>query len=347
MKNKNYTLIFIAIAFLTVFLGYSFQEKRSSQLAESSQKHQTVDVSEETQTQENQRMYVIKNGDNIKIRNKYTENQDVQVNWGRNGANDLFDYQSISFADNTEEYVSDSAVFAQAHTSSTDFFGPHKVLALNNVDGDYSGETEFTGGNHAFSGGSKGSPTAETENIKLFVNGEEQSGFEGYAETIQITWTNFVQGSNTKKTDGSGREVIEENYKLDFDGETYTVNNSIKFLEDAEWESYYGLQAYYGDFWNDDIIFNDGSEKIFDSEENNQSQNKETNQIMLRKDSNVLEIGIDSEIGIGNREYLNDTSSGAFNIANTKKAYFQLVDGGMFSEGDIVEFNGYYRFYSE
>ena len=74
---------------------------------------------------------------------------------------------------------------------------------------------EFTGGNHDYLNGSGGSATGRTESVTLKVNGKEVDGdYEGYADEIDIYWTNYIQANNTKKEDGSGREVLKEMYHI-------------------------------------------------------------------------------------------------------------------------------------
>lgn len=288
----------------------------------------------------------------ISIRSKYNDDYDINYLWSQNGGNSLFDYHSSQLIPNKDEYPTTTGEIETSHNAATDFLGPHMVMAINNIDGDYlDGTTHFTGGNHAYENKAEGSPTARTIDIAVKVDGEEIDDYMNFnkkADNIEISWVNYVQASNTKKIDGSGREVLKETYNLVFDGEKYTITNKIEFLEDVFWERLYGIQFSYRDNWNDTITYvYDDSEETYPISENTDASYPIVKEVIISDGTNNVAFGIDTNSEVGSREFLNDVSSGAFNNGTGKKAYLRLVNNQYMNAGDIVEYSGHYRFYSE
>ena len=96
-------------------------------------------------------------------------------------------------------------------SSETDIFSPHIVKAVNNADGDNLNENGshreyFTGGNHQYNNSGSGSTaTARCESFSVTDLGHK----------VVVKWTNYIQGYNTTKVDGSGREIMREDVRLD------------------------------------------------------------------------------------------------------------------------------------
>ena len=106
----------------------------------------------------------------------------------------------------------------------------------------------FTGGNHGYkdSGSTtdpENTPTGRMVSFQVFADGVAvEDGYSGYAQTITFKWVNMVQAANTVQPDGSGREVLKEEYEMVFDGEKFNIHNVITVLEKSYITSYYGLQ---------------------------------------------------------------------------------------------------------
>ena len=260
------------------------------------------------------------------------KNDGLKITMGKRGPNSIFDFNEFDLN-------------GLITTVSSDFFGPYVVRALENGDGDNPTSNYFTGGNHSYTNSGTGVPTGKTTHIKFIIDGVEQSEFTGYANAVEISWTNRVQAFNTTKADGTGREVLEENYRVSYDGLKFNVTNDIKALENIEIVTYYGLQAQYGR-WNDAYRFVGGvNRKWVPSNTVSSSGNKTTSAIILKSvNDDKLEFGIDKNVDIGSGEYNN-----ADNIAFTSnsKAYYRLVKNLTCEAGDIFTFSGYYKFYKE
>ena len=259
------------------------------------------------------------------------ENNGLKITMGRRGPNSIFDFNEFELN-------------GSITTVSSDFFGPYVVSALENGDGDNPTSNYFTGGNHSYTNSGTGIPTGRTTAIKFIIDGVEQTKFSGHANAVEISWTNRVQAFNTTKADGTGREVLEENYRVSYDGLKFNVNNEIEALENIEIVTYYGLQAQYG-HWNDAYRFVGGeNRKWIPSDTMSNSGNKTTSAIILKSVNNdKLEFSIDRNVDIGSGEY-----NIAENIAFTSnsKAYYRLVKNLICDAGDIFTFSGYYKFYN-
>lgn len=154
----------------------------------------------------------------------------------KHGNNNLMDLYRVLAKDGTILY-----------TASTDWQGPYTVSAIDNADGDAIAQgATYTGGNHAyaFDGGS-GTPTARTSAFKVYADGVELADGQALSwnDCVSVEWTNYVQGWNTKKSDGTGREILMESPVWRFrPGDRIETENRIEALEDIRIGLYYGLQ---------------------------------------------------------------------------------------------------------
>jgi hypothetical protein len=197
--------------------------------------------------EENSKMYV-KISDNVVSVNVNDGNnvQTIILKNNSNTANELFDFFSIGVSEKSkEEKISrDFANSTVLIRNTSDFLGPYQVSADNNRDGDSISTGYFTGGGHNFLNLADKSATATARTIidTFYVDGNKVTEFEGYANIIEIRWHNFVQAFNTTKEDGTGREVLREDWHMIFDGYEWRVSNMIKALENITIRGYYGIQ---------------------------------------------------------------------------------------------------------
>lgn len=132
-------------------------------------------------------------------------------------ANNLPDLRGIGI------YNANNVLQRTLLTPSTDFFTAYIVEAVNNIDGD-SRTDHNTGGNHLFATTS-GTPTGRNVSTRFFCDGiEKTDGYRGKCKDLNIIIINNVQAFNTAKTDGTGREVIQEKISLHFS----FVNNKLR-----------------------------------------------------------------------------------------------------------------------
>ena len=169
---------------------------------------------------------------------------------GHVGGNGLFGFSSIrqiaetAGKDMTDNFDDNGNLIS---ASTTDWFGPYCVQALNNADGDVPlGNDYFTGGNHRTTNtGTGGGITATEESFFVSVGGITPVPNVVYlTDEVTVMWSNLVQANNTSKADGTGRAVLSESWTLKIDKNGFHVTNDIKALEDITLKGYYGLQVY-------------------------------------------------------------------------------------------------------
>ena len=255
----------------------------------------------------------------------------------KKGPNSIFDFSTIKTSSGNLSYQ-----------NSSDFFGPYIVKALNNADGDNITSGYFTGGNHGYQNsgtiGGANTPTGRTSSLAFYVDNLKVDSFDGYANIIKIVWTNHIQGYNTTKTDGTGREILKETYTLEITEQGIEVHNDIEPLEDLVIERYYGLQAQKG-AWDNWYRFEGASNRKRNSwSVTSNSGDYGTTKIFSGNTSgDILEISLSNNIDLGELE-LATTGHNAF--TSPTKAYFRLIDNSpTLTTGDIYSFEGRYRFY--
>ena len=330
---KKVLSIFI---FMLVLIGCSNEEINNEKITK---KEENIDIIEPKKN-----MYVKIEGGIIYVNSNYNDEIDIIVSLGKEGKNNIFNIYNIekvpSIGDMPNNDFTNKELFYM-DIGITDWFGPYRVRALNNIDGKEN--SDFTGGNHDYLNGSGGTPTGRTSEITFKVNNFNVSEYDGYAEKIDVYWTNYVQGSNTKKEDGSGREILKEDYYISYNGDNvWKVECSITFLEDVEVVRYYGLQSIINN-WNEYIMF--GNDDNWIKMSTIQSPRKNEDSITIRRENDYLKMTIDNTYSLGKREYLSD-NYGAFivNYGGGGKTYFNLINNAKFNAGVKVGYKGTYEF---
>lgn len=252
--------------------------------------------------------------DSITISAKYTSNKDIQYILKRKGGNNLFDFYRVYIMANTSIFPVVHAVSSGTEVfidGSGDWHSPFKVRAINNADGDQTGKDYFTGGNHQYNNSGSGSTaTASSISLEFIANGVSLvAGDSGYANKIEFVWINNIQGQNTAKEDGSGREILQERHRMIFDGYEFDSLVELVPLEDINLTSWYGFQAFYDPYSN--VQYIDGTNRSpktlgGDSE----SGDATTSKIRLYNSSgDSLEIEVDTNFDLGKRTYFSGTNS--------------------------------------
>ena len=280
------------------------------------------------------------------------------------GGNQLFDFCRWFLTENTAFSVTETPnTTTEFKINGTDFLGPYRVRAIDNIDGDSTNNNDFTGGNHQYNNSGSGSTaTARTTDIKFQVDGKYVTSYAGYARDVKISWTNYVQANNTKKSDGTGREVLTEKYEVWFDGDKFKVRNIITALEEIKIYTYYGMQAKQmynttGATTNYFIYAGSKANKGWQPRSTaTASGDKYSRDIIYQKNADRLEMHMDAE-GLGDfaDAITNPNTDVACSaISSTGKLYFNLIDYGAtydgtglaLDENESVFWSGYYRFCS-
>lgn len=279
--------------------------------------------------------------DILYVRSMYGATNDIIVKFGKHNANNLPDFWELSTIPNSLPYVVESLDSIVGFLSvSTDWHGPFIVKAVNNADGDNTGNDIFTGGNHLYNN----LATARCTSLDYYVNGRKATSFEGLINHLEIRWTNMVQASNTVKSDGTGREVLKETHRMIFDGMTWTSWVDVEALEDINIVTYYGFQISGVNSVFPNFRFIGGTSlKEYTNASAHDSGGKMASTIITHGTSHKAEIGLDCSYGMGKRDYY-DGTKGAFSTANGNKLYFWLIQNNTFEDGDIISAKADYIF---
>ena len=232
-------------------------------------------------------------------------------------------------------------------TSCTDYFSPYVVRATENIDGDLPESYDFTGGYHSYTNaqGHRVS-TARNAELTVKVNGVEVDGeFHGKATYIDIIAVNYIQASNTRKADGTGREVLKETRELHFDGDRWNFTVETEALENVNIHEYYGAQfdlAGVGDkitFISDDTYktYVVGNSRI-------QSPDANCKKIVIEGSKMDTEIAVNFMLP---EEVQNDRGFSSFYESYGKSyfnSYFSLGNPLNLKAGEKISIEGYYKF---
>ncbi len=287
-------------------------------------------------------------GDVLDIIYKYTATTDLRIRLQKKGGNNLFDFYQFALINNATEFVSsDYNGGAVRVLTTSDWFAPFVMAAKSNIDGDATTSHHFTGGNHEYNNtGTGGTPTARTVALHFFADGREVSNTAGYCDRIEIVWTNRVQAYNTKKTDGTGREVMEERHRMLFDGVRFRTHIELRPIENVTVETWYGMQCATFGLWNGNAHYVGGANRaLIDVTTATSCGNKAATALIIEKDHDVLEMAIDPTVDLGDRRFYSGTDG--FFTRTYQKAYMSVISNTDLNADEVYTLEGSYRFYSE
>lgn len=225
---------------------------------------------------------------------------------------------------------------------NTDFVGPLIVAGDSQFAGDKTESFEFTGGYHGYNGDETGTPTARNVFYKV-INDDNK---------CKILVVNDIQGFNTKKVDGSGKEILQEEIIYTITPCKINVDVKLTALEWCRISTYMGLQAQNTPWDTKILICDDDTHKQWMSlgyqniNGGNKSQSS-CNKLILNKGNDYLEMKIDSSYGLGKLKYVSDTSPLMW-CADYNKTYFNLVKDKdlTLAKNDVICWSGEYKIYS-
>lgn len=279
------------------------------------------------------RYAVSSDGNGIEISYPYGDDT-LTVTLNKRGGNNLFDFRKI---ETKTETLFDS--------SSSDWHAPFVVAAVNNADGDTPDNQYFTGGNHQTNNtGAGGAATARTSALKFYADGKLLSaGDAGNAIKLEMRWTNFVQGYNTSKADGSGREILQENHILTFANGRFDTSVEIIPLEAVTMKTWYGLQAVVGSKYPN--IRYPGGANRGEYQGNSESGDSTACVMDCYGDAHRMRIAVDPVFDLGKRsESFAIGTKGAFST-DYGKCYFTIVNKDVsMAAGDMYCLRGSYEF---
>ena len=282
----------------------------------------------------------------IEISYAYSSTKDIVVTMQKFGGNDLFDIKSVDTITKSADPA--TAERTRIWSNPSDAFSPYVVAAVNNIDGD-SQTVTFTGGQHQYNNtGSGSTPTARTVSISFYADKREVSdGETGNATHFHIVWENRVQGYNTKKSDGTGREILKVIHTADFNGEDIKVSTNIYPLEDVKMTTFYGFQFYAGSLYPD-IRYFDSANRLVNTIDGSSSLSSSGDlvgysfQAANITNGDCAQVSIDPLFDLGKRDYA--TGQNAM-FVSYNKVYFSIVrNETSMSSGSLYSLKGAYKF---
>jgi hypothetical protein len=301
-------------------------------------------------------LYVSFVNEELKVISKYNASSDMLFILGKKGVNNIFDFKEIKLINNTTAFVSeDVSVGTQYTPFNSDNFSPYQITANNNINGDLPNSYHFTGGNHGYDntgtiGGN--SATGRTASLSFKMEGRALTSYTGFANYIEVKWTNYVQATNTKKADGTGREVLRETYKMTYNGIKWEVEHEIEPLEDILCILFYGLEFQTGR-WNGGIFYHTCPNKKWNvnqalASDSGDATTKTCNRATVKDPTNThfVDIEVDTKFGIGNREFVTNTTAPNCFESEYGKFYWNLIKDKTLTANSILTSKGSYKFYS-
>ena len=173
-------------------------------------------------------IYIAVTNSTATINAKYNNTQDISYRFGKWNANNLPEFISFAFIDNTGNSVAETGDAAYHYISPTDYFAPYNVAALNDRDGDAVTSHNYTGGNHVYQR-EDGTPilTAKNNYLRFYADGSPLTSGSRFCSKLRIEWSNDVMGWNTVKNDGTGRYILTETISMTFDGDNWEFEKII------------------------------------------------------------------------------------------------------------------------
>lgn len=286
-----------------------------------------------------------KNGNTIEIAWKYNDVSDIMIVFDKFGVNNLMQIAKINLITTKNPTVSTDFSLGRINLSNshTDWISPIVVEAIDNITGDALSNSDYTGGCHGYTGGS-GTATARTQNFNVFLDGYipiEQVVLKGDKVVLKVR--NNIQAWNTKKNDGTGREVLQEIVTYTVTPGNIDVEVEIRALEKIKITTYYGMQVYFMNFWNNRIFYKgNGVNTSSPLTEDRYSPTKSKKQInefwLCNSDNNHwLSASVLNNYGIGNHAYISDDDYQVRAMPKIKKAYHNLITSNIPVVLDISE----------
>lgn len=289
--------------------------------------------------------YII-NNDVVSLISKYDSFNDMVVTLQKKGGNNLFDIKQIGIIPNVQKELSTTLDnVTDIINSADDWFSPFIIGAVNNIDGDDTSNQTFTGGNHQYNNqGSGSTATARTTIIHFYADNQEVANGTGNCDKFEMVWTNLVQGYNTKKSDGTGREIIQENHRLIFDGQKFEAFVSLIPLEDVHIVKWYGLQWKANAAYNN-VRYLDGTNRdlVSVSSAASESGNNTCSYVSSYGTTHEMLISIDKTYDLGSRIMYSTGTQGAFTQTYGKGYFFIISERDL---GSMKQYNlhGFYQF---
>ena len=267
---------------------------------------------------------VSKDSDNIIV-----TYDNVSIDFKKTGPNSIFQIDKYTIGNVQTSVITDI------------FPSPLIIYAVNNIDGDMDWNVHFTGGWHGYNNDATGTPTARSVSIDLYCDGALMQDGTYSCDEVVIKSVNNVQANNTKKQDGSGREVLQEEMYYIFKNGRMYVSNTITALEEINLSRWYGMQIYGFSAGNDTSQYSYFGKKVYKNQPRaDYPENDIPHAIVGIKDGAVVTMHMDNT-GVGDK-HLHDYPGA---LISGSKAYYRPVYGTVhMDQNDALFLSGYYSF---
>lgn len=271
--------------------------------------------------------YVDASSDELLIISKMSgkNNKDVGVKMKSFTSNNSLQFCSFGTIDNDSPFVSNKpSDYVEFMSTGEDFFGPIVGFADSNGDGDDPTTGKFTGGMHKYNGYN----TARKISQNVYFDGREKPGYVGYCDTIDIVVVYNLQVSNTVKSDGTGREVVQQITRLHFENGVIYTETLFKALEPMYIQTFYFMQGNHKpDKMGADGIRYIGSEANRSANSMSEASNSGDmygRTMRMLSDTLQMDITID-DVDIGRFAHASDYSAFVRTYTNYSKCYFNAI----------------------
>lgn len=240
---------------------------------------------------------------------------------------------------NTSEYQ-----YLAGH--DTDYIVAMRLCAVENANGDFKTPNKFTGGYHGYNNETSGNftPTMYELSKKVYADGIEiKPNSSVLADSVKIIVVNLIQGANTEKKDGSGRNIVKQTIIFTCKGGDYDIEKKLAPLENILLYQINGL-CFFNDFDNIQFVGSKTHTGTYPTKEVIRAD-KNVSAIRQFNDNYFFEVYMDLDYGLGNSQFNDDSFIASTESAN--KSYFNLVsrqNGIYCKKNKILKFKGGYRF---
>ena len=278
----------------------------------------------------------------LKVASHYSADKDLLVTMNLGRGNGLFDFASFKLFPHGMDIVNGESNAETLLSVGTDYHAPFIVRATENADGDDVENSYFTGGNHQYNNqGSGSTPTARSVSLRFFVDGQEVVSKKGFANKVEIRWTNNVQGYNTRKADGTGREILQERHRLIFDGIEWNETIELEPLESIFMARWYGLQFVCSSVYPN-YRYIGAADRTLHTNGGSDCGGKDADGIIAYGDKHRVEMTIDTSVDLGKRTLSGNTGA----LCSNGKAYMFIIDWKEMGVGEVYRLCGGYKFMS-
>ena len=274
---------------------------------------------------------ILPNGEDcehITINRHFDESNDFGIRFGNKDTtiNKNFDFYGFTLTPRVGEQISKinyetEGTISRISSATTDFILPFVVTADNNADGDFpTNTTYFTGGFHGYDNKTSGNytPTMREISKKVWCDGKlMEINSYAYCNVCKIEVVNRIQGANTEKADGSGREILEQTIRIEVTANDAKIDVELEALENVTLHQLHGF-GIYQDYANYRFIGEDDGELLAKTTYKNSNGMCDSMAII---GSHEVRMSLDLNFGIGTK---NKTSN--LFTTNAPKGYFKLIN---------------------